>query len=232
MFDDLADFKFSLEEKIDSLEDNTVSRDLFDDDREKLYSLYDELESGTKEFKDLMDKRISYFEDTWSDPNKTLKLYESAIRPEVDSFKSEIMSNIQGQVNEIESNLSIWKDGNLSLLLEQLKEAKENIDSFIESSKDKKNGIIAKMIASIKEEILGKESEINTRLEEKLSTVNDRIANLEERLTSEEYGFAMKKGNTELVQKVNDALKTLKENGEYDKIYEKWLGKKPQASQQ
>lgn len=53
------------------------------------------------------------------------------------------------------------------------------------------------------------------------------VKRLEERLTSEEYGFAMKKGNTELVQKVNDALKTLKENGEYDKIYEKWFGTKP-----
>ena len=36
-----------------------------------------------------------------------------------------------------------------------------------------------------------------------------------------------KKGNTELKQKVDAALKTLKENGEYDKIYEKWFGTKP-----
>ncbi len=55
------------------------------------------------------------------------------------------------------------------------------------------------------------------------------VKRLDEKLTSEEYGFAMKKGNTELVEKVNAALKTLKENGEYDKIYEKWFGTKPDA---
>ena len=33
--------------------------------------------------------------------------------------------------------------------------------------------------------------------------------------------------NKELKQKVDAALKTLKENGEYDKIYEKWFGTKP-----
>lgn len=54
------------------------------------------------------------------------------------------------------------------------------------------------------------------------------VTRLEEKLTSEEYGFAMKKGNTELQEKVNAALKTLKENGEYDKIYEKWFGTKPE----
>lgn len=53
------------------------------------------------------------------------------------------------------------------------------------------------------------------------------LKRLDDSLTSEEYGFAMKKGNTELAQKVNAALKTLKENGEYDKIYEKWFGTKP-----
>lgn len=58
-------------------------------------------------------------------------------------------------------------------------------------------------------------------------TKDTDVKRLDEKLTSEEYGFAMKKGNTELVQKVNEALKTLKENGEYDKIYEKWFGTKP-----
>lgn len=56
---------------------------------------------------------------------------------------------------------------------------------------------------------------------------SEDLKRLDDSLTSEEYGFAMKKGNTELAQKVNAALKTLKENGEYDKIYEKWFGTKP-----
>lgn len=49
-------------------------------------------------------------------------------------------------------------------------------------------------------------------------------------LESEQYGIAMKKGNTELAQKVNEALKKLHENGEYNKLYEKWFGKAPEES--
>lgn len=40
-------------------------------------------------------------------------------------------------------------------------------------------------------------------------------------------GIAVKKGNTEMIEKVNKALDEIKQNGEYDKIYEKWFGKKP-----
>jgi glutamine transport system substrate-binding protein len=46
-------------------------------------------------------------------------------------------------------------------------------------------------------------------------------------MSAEEYGIAIDKKNTELVAKVNKALEELKKNGEYDKIYEKWFGKKP-----
>jgi glutamine transport system substrate-binding protein len=40
-------------------------------------------------------------------------------------------------------------------------------------------------------------------------------------------GIAVKKGNTEMIEKVNKALDEIKQNGEYDKIYETWFGKKP-----
>lgn len=36
--------------------------------------------------------------------------------------------------------------------------------------------------------------------------------------------FAMKKDNKELQAAVNKALKELKDNGTYDKIYTKWFG--------
>ena len=38
-------------------------------------------------------------------------------------------------------------------------------------------------------------------------------------------GFAVAKRNTELQAKLNKGLKTIRENGTYDKIYEKWFGK-------
>ena len=41
-------------------------------------------------------------------------------------------------------------------------------------------------------------------------------------------GFAVSKRNTELAAKLNKGLKIIRENGEYDKIYEKWFGKKAQ----
>jgi polar amino acid transport system substrate-binding protein len=45
--------------------------------------------------------------------------------------------------------------------------------------------------------------------------------------TVEQYGIAFRKDETELREAVNDALKEIKANGEYDQIYEKWFGKKP-----
>ncbi|MGG2994793.1 glutamate ABC transporter substrate-binding protein [Paenibacillus macerans] len=48
-----------------------------------------------------------------------------------------------------------------------------------------------------------------------------------EPFTDEPYGIAVQKGNADIVQAVNDTLKELHESGEYDKLYEKWIGKKP-----
>lgn len=45
---------------------------------------------------------------------------------------------------------------------------------------------------------------------------------------SEDYGIATAKKNTELNEKINKALDELKKNGEYEKIYVKWFGKKPE----
>ena len=41
---------------------------------------------------------------------------------------------------------------------------------------------------------------------------------------SEYFGFAVKKGNKELREKVNAAMKSMKDDGTYDKIYAKWFG--------
>ena len=41
---------------------------------------------------------------------------------------------------------------------------------------------------------------------------------LDESFTDEEYAIAVKKGNTELLEKINGALKTLKDNGTLDEI--------------
>ena len=51
------------------------------------------------------------------------------------------------------------------------------------------------------------------------------VKTLPDVLTAEEYGIAMAKDNAALQKEINEALKRLKEKGEYDKIYEKWFGK-------
>lgn len=46
---------------------------------------------------------------------------------------------------------------------------------------------------------------------------------LDESFTEEEYAIAVKKGNTELLDKINGALKTLKDNGTLDEIVAKYI---------
>ena len=52
------------------------------------------------------------------------------------------------------------------------------------------------------------------------------------KVTGEDYdaaplGIAVKKGNTELLGKINDGLAKIKANGKYAEIYKKWFGKEP-----
>lgn len=45
--------------------------------------------------------------------------------------------------------------------------------------------------------------------------------------TDEPYGIAVKKGEKGILDEVNKLIKDLQANGEYDKLYEKWIGEKP-----
>lgn len=53
---------------------------------------------------------------------------------------------------------------------------------------------------------------------------SDKLAIIDTALTEEEYAIAVKKGNTELVKSLNEFIKTIKANGEYDKLLEKYFG--------
>jgi polar amino acid transport system substrate-binding protein len=43
-------------------------------------------------------------------------------------------------------------------------------------------------------------------------------------IKTEQYGIIVKKGNKELLDKLNDGLKKIKANGTYNRIYEKYFG--------
>lgn len=58
-----------------------------------------------------------------------------------------------------------------------------------------------------------------------LKSGESNVKALPDLLTSEDYGIAVSKQNEATQKAVNDALKKLKDNGEYDKIFEKWFGK-------
>lgn len=59
-----------------------------------------------------------------------------------------------------------------------------------------------------------------------MRTNSEGVKSLTEKLTAEDYGMAMRKDNKDLQTKVNAALKKLKENGEYQKIFDTWFGGK------
>ena len=42
------------------------------------------------------------------------------------------------------------------------------------------------------------------------------------------FAFAVRKGNTELLEKLNQGLRIVKANGEYDRIYQRWLEVQPE----
>lgn len=59
---------------------------------------------------------------------------------------------------------------------------------------------------------------------EKFIENNDDLEILEEDFATEEYAIAVKKGNDELTEAINGALKELKEDGTLDKINENYIG--------
>ena len=62
---------------------------------------------------------------------------------------------------------------------------------------------------------------IQTKGEDSLKMVGDLYE-------AENYGIAFAKDQEALVEAVDEALETLKENGKYDEIYENWFGEKPE----
>ena len=58
----------------------------------------------------------------------------------------------------------------------------------------------------------------------KFKTVSDKA------FVPEQYGFAVKKGNAELLEKLNKGLADIKADGTYDQIYAKYFGAAPGAA--
>lgn len=48
-------------------------------------------------------------------------------------------------------------------------------------------------------------------------------------LTREDLGIAVRKGNAELLNRINRGLAAIKQNGEFARIFEKWFARQPEA---
>ena len=56
-----------------------------------------------------------------------------------------------------------------------------------------------------------------------------KVKSLPIALTREDLGIAVKKGNKELLLRINRGLAAIKQNGEFARIFEKWFGRQPEA---
>lgn len=65
---------------------------------------------------------------------------------------------------------------------------------------------------------------IDQKPAEKFVEQNDKIMILDEELTKENYAIAVNKENEELLKTINEVIKEIQENGEYDALYEKYFG--------
>lgn len=61
-----------------------------------------------------------------------------------------------------------------------------------------------------------------------IETTGDNLKVVGDLYQAEDYGIAISQGQEELVAAINDALATIRENGTYDEIYEKWFGEAPE----
>ena len=59
------------------------------------------------------------------------------------------------------------------------------------------------------------------------ATKNDSVVVNEEIKTDEQYGMAVRKGDTATLKLLDDGIAKAKSNGSYDTIFEKYFGKKP-----
>jgi polar amino acid transport system substrate-binding protein len=65
---------------------------------------------------------------------------------------------------------------------------------------------------------------VNNNSDAKFKTISDAS------FAAEQYGLAVKKGNAELLDKLNKGLADIKTDGTYDKIYTKYFGAPPAAA--
>ncbi|PHM67288.1 amino acid ABC transporter substrate-binding protein [Xenorhabdus stockiae] len=124
------------------------------------------------------------------------------------------------KIDELKGKLVGTQNGTThqKYLMEQHKELQTvPYDSYQNAILDLKNGRV--------DAIFGDTAVVNEWLKK-----NKELGTIGEKVTDKDYfgtglGIAVRKGNTDLLNKLNKALAEIKQDGTYDTIYEKWFDK-------
>ena len=175
---DLEDKIVGIENNINSLSNDSGVKDLFSEELSKLNSLFDNLEKDNKEFRDRLERRVEYFEDTWSDSSRIRSLYSTELREELDSIRYErelefenYLEGLKVKVDNLSSNVDNYREGDINRLLKELEEAKNSIESYIKDTDSKKE----ELLSSIMKELESKEESIYAKLEESKNSIESYI---------------------------------------------------------
>ncbi|HWI55077.1 MAG TPA: basic amino acid ABC transporter substrate-binding protein [Desulfobacteria bacterium] len=155
----------------------------------------------TEERKKEVDFSDSYFEST----NYIVVAKDSPVASLAD-LKGKTVSVQQGTTGDISLTEFLGKD------YTGIKRFKGTPEAFLELKNGKVDAAVAD--SGVVMEYVKNNADLN------LKYIKD------DKFAKENYGIAVRKGETELLAKINAGLKKIKDNGEYDKIFEKWFGAK------
>ena len=90
------------------------------------------IEKDTKDFKDRIEKRIEFFEDTWSSEEKLVELYGNIIADNFDVLKqglesqfNESFAEFKDKIENMQNDLDNWKSSNLEAITDTLDNVKD-----------------------------------------------------------------------------------------------------------
>ncbi|MFW2178130.1 MULTISPECIES: transporter substrate-binding domain-containing protein [unclassified Moraxella] len=187
--------------------------------------------------------RINIIGDRWDNIFDDLNAGKFDLVGSAVSINAERQATMDFSKPYIESSIVIaYKDPDITSF-DQLKAKKIAVQTGSYASDVlKENGIAPENIIEFKSNFLAYQAVVNGKadavcedlnvlnyLGKQLKSVTDTSKIKQMKLPTTEsdmVGFAIKKGRKDLVDKVNQGLDNIKQDGTYDKIYAKWFGDK------
>ncbi|ELV04536.1 hypothetical protein H263_15672, partial [Brachyspira hampsonii 30599] len=162
----LSKEKEELDNKLSSIKDDLISKSensdiieqTFIKEKEELTNLFNQIREDNKDFRYRLEKRISYFEDTWSDSGKLKNIFSADIKEELNDIRNanDIKINnsigyLKDKIESIDNDISNWKENGIEELVKQLKEARESISNYLDDSEIKGKEVVYSILLSGRE---------------------------------------------------------------------------------